>query len=51
MTNLDILINKEPGLPVQLADDPLCCVVLGSGKILDQFDKYKELLINYRQTE
>jgi len=51
LTNLDILINKETGLPVQKADDPLCCVVLGSGKILDQFDKYKELLINYRQTE
>lgn len=51
LTNLDILINKETGLPVQKADDPLCCVVLGSGKILDQFDKYKDLLINYRQTE
>ena len=47
--NLDILIEKETGLPVHKADDPLSCVVMGSGKILDHFDEMKELLINYRQ--
>ncbi|MCB0308433.1 MAG: rod shape-determining protein [Bdellovibrionales bacterium] len=51
LKNLDLLLNKETGLPVQKADDPLCCVVLGSGKILEQFDKYKDLLINYRQND
>jgi rod shape-determining protein MreB and related proteins len=32
LKNLDILISKETGLPVKLAEDPLLCVVLGAGK-------------------
>jgi rod shape-determining protein MreB len=45
LRNLDKLIAKETGLPVHCAEDPLSCVVIGSGKILDQFDKLKRLLI------
>ena len=45
LRGLDKLINKETGLPVQKAEDPLACVVLGSGKILDQFDHLKRLLV------
>ena len=41
-------IAKETGLPVHIAENPLSCVVLGSGKILDNFDTMKDLLINYR---
>jgi rod shape-determining protein MreB and related proteins len=47
LKGLDLLIAKETGLPVQKADDPLSCVVLGSGKILDQFEKLKRLLVAY----
>ena len=47
LRNLDKLIAKETALPVQNAEDPLSCVVLGSGKILDQFDKLKKLLIRH----
>jgi rod shape-determining protein MreB len=36
--NLDVLLREETGLPVMKADDPLCSVVLGSGKALDQID-------------
>ncbi|MDD9951182.1 MAG: rod shape-determining protein [Zetaproteobacteria bacterium] len=36
--NLDILLREETGLPIMIADDPLCAVVLGSGKALDQID-------------
>lgn len=36
--NLDILLREETGLPIMIADDPLCAVVLGSGKALDQLD-------------
>ena len=32
---LDRLINRETGIPVYLADDPLSCVALGTGKALD----------------
>lgn len=31
---LDVLISKETGLPVHIADDPLACVALGTGKAL-----------------
>ena len=40
---LDILINDATGLPVSVADDPLTCVVLGSGKTLDELDLLKEV--------
>ncbi|MBC62363.1 MAG: rod shape-determining protein [Zetaproteobacteria bacterium] len=36
--NLDILLKEETGLPIMIAEDPLCAVVLGSGKALDQID-------------
>ena len=45
LTNMDKLIAKETGLPVQRAEDPLACVVLGSGKILDQYEKLQRLLV------
>ena len=36
--NLDVLLREETGLPVMIAEDPLCSVVLGSGKTLDQIE-------------
>ncbi|HEY5997338.1 MAG TPA: rod shape-determining protein, partial [Candidatus Deferrimicrobiaceae bacterium] len=35
LRNLDALLREETGLPVSIAEDPLSCVVLGSGKALD----------------
>ena len=40
---LDKLISEETGLPVMIAEDPLTCVVLGSGKALDELKILKEL--------
>jgi len=45
LKNLDYLIRKETDLPVQIADEPLLSVVLGTGKILKDFDTYKNLLV------
>jgi rod shape-determining protein MreB len=42
---LDTLIKEETGLPVNVAEDPLTCVVLGSGKALDELDLLKEVSI------
>jgi rod shape-determining protein MreB len=47
LRGLDKLIAKETGLPVQKAEDPLSCVVLGSGKILDNFEKLHRLLLSH----
>jgi rod shape-determining protein MreB len=35
LSHLDVLLREETGLPVMLAEDPLCCVALGAGKVLD----------------
>ncbi len=36
------LISKETGVPVILAENPLTCVVLGTGKFLDELKYLKE---------
>lgn len=45
LRNLDILLREETGLPVVIADDPLSCVVLGSGRALDQREIYRSVII------
>src|SRR5690349_11122171 len=37
LKNLDTRIRKETGLPVSIAEDPLTSVVLGAGKMLNDF--------------
>jgi rod shape-determining protein MreB and related proteins len=45
LKDLDILLREETGLPVVIAEDPLSCVVLGSGKVLDELDLLKRVTI------
>ena len=45
--NLDQLIKEETGLPVTRAEDPLTCVVYGSGKALEELDLLREVSIGY----
>ena len=45
LKNLDKRIREETGLPVCIADDPLCCVVLGTGKILRDFKFLRRISI------
>lgn len=45
LRGLDKLISRETGLPVRIADDPLFCVVKGVGKVLENFDFFKETLM------
>ena len=44
--NLDRLIALETGIPVNIAPNPLECVVRGAGKILEDLDSLKLFLIN-----
>src|SRR3989338_7074942 len=39
LRDLDRLLMEETGLPVLIADDPLTCVVRGSGRALESMDK------------
>ena len=41
---LDLLINKETGMPVYISDSPLDCVADGTGKVLEEIDKLHEVL-------
>jgi len=45
LKNLDALISKETGLPVKSAENPLLCVVLGAGIVLEQLDSFREALM------
>ena len=44
--NLDVLLREETGLPVMVADDPLSCVVLGSGRALEEIDTLRVVTID-----
>ena len=45
LKNIDKLISKETGLPVQISEDPLSCVAFGCGKALDDEQTFSTLLI------
>ena len=45
LKNIDKLITKETGLPVVIAEDPLSCVALGTGKALDQEETFSTMLV------
>lgn len=45
LKGLDKLILKETGIPVNVAEFPLDCVVLGTGRVLDEIEVLKNVLI------
>ena len=44
LSNMDFVLRHATGLPVSLADDPLSCVVLGTGRALEEMKKLKNVL-------
>ena len=46
---LDDRIMQETHLPVNVADDPLTCVVRGTGKILGDFPMFQKVLLKSRR--
>ena len=47
LKNMDKFIARETGLPVQIADDPLACVAIGTGKALEQEEIFSTILTEY----
>ena len=47
--NLDKLLSIETGMPVYIAEEPLDCVVRGTGKTLENLEKLKRVLVNSRK--
>ena len=44
LRGLDVLVHKETGIPVYVAEYPLDCVAEGTGKILEHMDLYQDTL-------
>ncbi len=45
LRGLDVLLHEETKLPIHVDEEPLTCVVRGTGKILDNPEKYWTVLI------
>ena len=45
LRGLDRLISRETGLPVRVAEDPLFCVVNGAGKVIEEIDVFRDVLM------
>ena len=45
LRGLDKLLASETDIPVHIAEDPLSCVALGTGRALDEFDAIRETYI------
>jgi rod shape-determining protein MreB len=46
---LDRRLRQETNLPVNVADDPLTCVVRGTGRVLENMPMYSKVLIKSRR--
>jgi rod shape-determining protein MreB len=44
LANLDQVLREETGLPVSIADDPLSCVALGTGRVLENMKVNRHVL-------
>jgi rod shape-determining protein MreB len=44
LTNLDQVLRERTGLPVSIADEPLSCVALGTGKVLEHLNSHRQVL-------
>ena len=47
--NLDKVLSQKTEMPVYIAEDPLECVVKGTGKTLEDLERLKTVLINARK--
>ena len=45
--NIDKLISQDTGLPVTIADDPLSCVAIGTGRALENEELFSTMLSEY----
>ena len=46
LTGLDKRVNSETGMPVHIAEEPMNCVAMGTGKVLEELDLLRRVLIS-----
>ena len=44
LKGFDKLVNIETGMPVHVAENPLDCVAMGTGMVLDKLSELKDIL-------
>lgn len=44
LTNMDYVLRYATGLPVSIAEDALSCVVMGTGRALEEMKKLRHVL-------
>ena len=44
LTNIDYVLRHATGLPVTIANDPLSCVALGTGRVLEEMKKMEHII-------
>lgn len=49
LDGLDRLIRKETGMPIHIAEDPLDCVAIGTGKALEDIETLKKVAKSSRK--
>lgn len=50
LNGLDTLISHETGIVVHIAPDPLSCVVLGTGRVLENFKQFERVFSGQSRT-
>ena len=45
LRGLDVLIERETGMPVKIAETPLDCVAEGAGMVIEEIDKLRDVII------
>ena len=46
LRNLDVALSEDTGLPVTVADEPLTCVAIGTGRCLEEGSALAGVLID-----
>ncbi len=44
LNNIDFVLRHATGLPVSIAEDPLSCVALGTGRALEEMKRMRNVL-------
>lgn len=50
LRGMDRLLSEETGMPVSLTDDPLGAVAMGTGRVLEDLDSLKKVLMTSKRT-
>ena len=51
LAGFDRYVTERTSVPCRIAEDPISCVALGTGRVLDDLKKYNAAIYDYRRGE